>query len=324
MLLSKARLTLAQFSYKVNCVTTHADLTDFIVTQLNAKGVMVTGIEAPGDLQAYCFVGHDRKTPSLHIRRSDGAFYCFGCGIHGKNWNSIKAFLDVDVLREQDLPDDTVYLKAKIEKRIRDALNEVNLPYGIDPWTNPYRKVHPDTLRAVEAGRWFDSISRCFRIMFPIKMYGKLAGWTARRLDRAPDGSRLKTPYRNAPNISSKALLYPFDFVANLLNVTDNTVVLVEGPYDALRLVNYNIPALSILGAHNFSERNVSQISSLGVSRVIVTTDANQAGEGARIDIALELRKMFAVEHFTPPPTCDPGNMPIIALEALKELVHQK
>lgn len=291
------------------------DLSDFIVTQLTAVGVHITNpYAARADIKAFCFRGHDNKTPSLSIRRMDGAFYCFGCGVKGKNWNSLKAYLNVDEVSEQDLPDPFLMLSEHMKRQLQEAATEIQLPWDLDNWEGAWRQISPHTLNAVHASRWFDDIFRCHRILFPIKMYGEVRGWAARRLD-----GKKKTPWFNAPHMSAQDALFPLDLVRKMKK---GTVALVEGPHDALRLVNYNIPALAILGCNNYSEDNRVHLLNAGVERVVITMDSDPAGEKARYNIAPSLREMFEVEHFLCPEGKDPGNMPKKELQRLHRTVR--
>lgn len=292
----------------------------FFVDQLRRAGVRVFGEHSRSeDLQAYCFQGHDKKSASLYIQKQTGAFYCHGCGVHGANWNALRAYIDVEPLDEQDLPSRLQVMAARIKKRRRQEKFEMAIPWGTRPWTGNWRAIEEYTLRAVEASKWFDPQFHCFRIMLPVKMYGKLEGWTARRLDDPNDEERGETPYKNAPNMSSRDLLYPLDVTAQMRR---RTVVMVEGPYDALRLLNYNIPTVAILGTKNYLPENKIHLLNIGVQRVIVAMDEDRGGEEARLDIAMDLRTYFDVEHFRAPEDKDPGNMPFLYLERLAAMAR--
>jgi DNA primase len=290
------------------------DLTDFITQQLQAQGVRIRSGSAK-DLAVYCPQGHDRKSASLLVRRADGAFICFGCGIKGRNWNHLKRYLPgIETLPDEVLPSDGDLAGDALQRRLDKADSLVELPWDAEPWTEGYKHVRPSVLQEIGARRWFDGVSRCWRILFPISEDGELVNWTARRLDHSDDQR-----YRNHPGISVKSQVFPFDYVARM---RPTTVVVVEGPYDALRLVNYGIPALAILGTKNWDVHKVGLISKVGfISRVILALDNDRGGQGARLGIALDLKQAFEVDHFHPPPEKDPGDMPKQALDLLAQLV---
>jgi len=300
------------------------DLSAFITEQLNRVGVQVMENQStPTDLKAFCFKGHDSKTPSLSIRRMDGAFYCFGCGVRGKNWNKLTSYIKVDSLSEEDLPDPFVQLDYQMERAQRKALTNIDLPWDVKPWTGPYRQVSEKTLRKVNALLWYDDDTRIQdnRILFPITMYDEVAGWVARRLGAAPPGESLVMPYRNAAHMSSQDCLFPLDYV---ISMKPECVVLVEGPMDAMRLVNYDIPALSILGTRNYSPGNRIHILNTGATKVILALDGDTAGDEARYEIAPSIREMFDLAHFVCPPGKDPGNMPKDFLDKLWGMTRKK
>jgi len=283
------------------------DLSEFIVEQLSKKGIQVALRQSTGsDIAAFCFGGHDRKTPSLFFRRLDGAFYCHGCGKRGKNWNELRTYVDVDLLREQDLPDEARVLQEKLSRQWREAFLNIDLPWDVEAWQGSWRGIRQETLKNIYSFKWFDPMSLCPRILFPVTIRGEIRGWVARRLDKAPPGQKLDRPYRNAMHMSSKQMVFPYDSV---VKIRRKTLVLVEGPYDALRLINYNIPALSILGTGNFHPDNMGYFTNTCAGRIILAMDSDDAGRKARYEIAPILQEMFEVEHFICPEGEDPGSM---------------
>ena len=280
-------------------------MTDFLVAQLEARGLQVTGADSEGpNLKVMCFAGHDNKSPSLSVRKLDGAFLCFGCGVKGRNWNSLAAQIGGDTLREEDMPDPFGILNAQLKNHL--AIKAVNqeLPWGIEPWgQGKYRGLSSGFLARLEALKWYDDQMRCKRILFPIWQHQELCGWVARRLDKSND-----MKYRNASWLKSTEVLYPLDFVHQHLR--GKVAVLVEGPMDALRLCHYQIPALAIMGTNNWRAKNRNLLLRMGVEHCIVCTDADPAGIQCRYDVLEpDLEDWFEVEHFYPPSGEDPGSM---------------
>ena len=300
------------------------DLSGFIIDQLTKVGVQVAEHQStPTDLKVFCFKGHDSKTPSLSIRRIDGAFLCFGCGVKGKNWNAFASFLKVDTLGEDDIPDPFITLSYQMERKYKRALREVKLPWDVQPWEQPYRRISAETWKRVGALRWYDDDPsvQAERLLIPVSMYDEVEGWVARRTDTALPGEKLEKPYRNAPGMSSQETLLPLDLV---IAMKPETVVLVEGPMDAMRLVNYNIPALAILGTRNYIPDNRVHILNTGATKVILAMDGDEAGDEARYDIAPSIREMFDLEHFVCPEGKDPGNMPKEYLDKLWGMTRKR
>jgi 5S rRNA maturation endonuclease (ribonuclease M5) len=303
-----------RYSLGVDQSTRPKDLTDFITQQLQVQGVRIKSGSAK-DIQAYCPQGHDNKSASFLIRRADGMFICFGCGIKGRNWNHLKRYLPgIELLPDEALPNDGELAGNDCQRRLDRDISTVEIPWDSEPWTEGYKHVRLSVLQEIGARSWFDGVSRCWRILFPIAEAGELVNWTARRLDKSDDQR-----YRNYPGVSAKNQVFPFDYVAKM---RPSTVVVVEGPYDALRLVNYGIPALAILGTKNWDINKVGLISRVGfVGRIILALDNDTGGQGARLKIALDLKQTFEVDHFIPPPERDPGDMSKAALDQLAALI---
>ena len=308
------------------------DLTHFIVTELGRHGFDVEGTYSPRPwLKAQCVSpDHDDRTPSLSINRHTGSFRCFGCGIKGSGWNDLRKYLDVSMLDVHDdrLPDPFRRMRERHEVGIRRANASHTIPWDTEPWKGRWGRVAASTLRAVDARRWYDDGHRCYRILLPIRQYGELLGWTARRLDDDdfPKGERGKRPWLHSFGIAAKDILYPLDAV---IGMESRVVVLVEGPGDALRLVNYDIPGLSILGTPNWDASNVVHLMNAGAERIIIATDNDESGEGARRRIEPDLLPYFDVEHFHCPDRPggrgghDPRSMPVKYLKRLWRLTRE-
>lgn len=272
----------------------------FIAQQLMRKGVQIFR-ETPSHIQAYCPTGHDVNTASLSIRKSDGRFQCFGCKtFKGRNWNTLAKLLNADVLSEENMPDPFRLLKEDLKQKRTKSQVEVYLPWDIEPWTKSWRKVSAYTMNAATAYYHHDDKKRCDRVLLPIWMYGELVGWTARRLDKNDD-----MKYREMTGFNKLDALYPW-FLVEEMNVS--SVALVEGPYDALRLLDVDIPALSNLGSlTSWSKDKAIHLLNLGITRVVLATDGDSAGDKFRDQAEEDLKYMFELDHYYCPPKRDPG-----------------
>jgi DNA primase len=289
-----------------------SDLTHFIVAQLTELGLPVFNERGRSkNIATFCpFSDHDVDTPSLSIRKVDGRFYCFGCNESGHDWNELAERLKLDPLAEENLPDPFGILRDDLKEKHKKAIHSFKLPWDIEDFDGRWRHVGQYTLDALDTFLWYDDMLRCERILIPVYMYQRLKGWVSRRLDRPKDGVPYKMKYRNAPYMEAKDLLFPYDVVEEM---GKSSVVLVEGPYDAVRLINCDIPALAILGTNNWKAESRIDLINLGVERVIVAMDNDTSGRKARAEIIPDLEDDFDVEGFFPPSTegkNDPGAMP--------------
>jgi len=238
--------------------------------------------------------GADHKTHpyKLEITKDGSKAHCWRCDWSG-SWNSLAPKLGLVPFSKgkdkEKFPDADV---AKfVKKHVESSLNfdkEPSLPENIEVWDGitgngeAWRGLRVDFLSLLPIYLWHqvDQFgNRVERILFPFYQWGKLVGYTGRRLD---DIKIL--PYDNADFMSAKRVLFPFDYVRN--HFADvSKMVLVEGPVDALVLNQYGIPALSILGVSNWSQCKLDVLITLGVRKVITLMDGDKAGRDGAITI---------------------------------------
>lgn len=276
----------------------------FIGQQLIRKGVRIFR-ETTTHYSCFCPFqgGHDVHTASLSIRKSDGKFNCFGCPAKGASWNTLAKMLNADTLSDEEMPDPFGLFKDDLKEKRAKSQVVPYLPWDIEPWTKRWRKVSPYTMNAATAYHWYDDKKRCDRVLLPIWMYGELVGWTARRLDKVDD-----MKYREMTGFNKLDALYPW-FLVEQMNVS--SIALVEGPYDALRLLDEDIPALSNLGSlTNWSKDKAIHLINLGVTRVVIAADGDSAGDKFRDQAEEDLKHMFEIDHYYCPRKSDPGALP--------------
>ena len=238
------------------------DLADFIEQDLLRLGYEVMGARSSGMwLKLRCVnPNHRDTTPSLSINRYTGGFRCFGCAIAGRQWNDLSEWVAITELRTDDdrMPDPfRTRRKIQADRKKRDNII-YEIPWDVEPWQDHWTlpntrfRVANETLKALGAQRWYDDRDRCYRILFPCWQQEELVGWTARRLDDhifKAKGEKPPRKWRNCDGFRAKEVLFPLDAVERMRS---RYCVLVEGPGDAIRLLNYDIPALAIMGTTNW------------------------------------------------------------------------
>lgn len=299
------------------------DLAALMVQQLADRGVRCTPDSyGATNLQAYCYRNHDKSTASLSIRKTDGAFYCFGCGVHGHDWNVLARAIGADEIGEDQRPDPFLLLANQQDHQYQEVSFVPMLPWDTTPWTSSWRGMSGSFLQKVGAVHWFDEFLRCPRILFPFDQQGDLAGWVARRTDRHDE-----MKYRNMPRIKSSEKIFPLDTVARILPRTlarTKTIVLVEGPVDALKLLYWKIPALAILGTKNWKpEIKINLIETLEVGRCIVAMDNDRGGNEVQDQIVQDVGQVMTTEQFRPPEGQDPGGMAEAEIRRLRRQVYR-
>ena len=99
-------------------------------------------------------------------------------------------------------------------------------------------------------------------------------------------------------------------------------VVLVEGPYDALKLYAAGVPALAILGTGNWTAQKASILLGLGLSTVFVMMDNDKSGWEAQDRIVKDLQQSIKTVGLRLPASLkDPGGMSPSQIAWLKKKV---
>ena len=270
---------------------------------------------------------HNDSNPSCNVhighKKPIGTYHCWSCGAKGR-WEYLaeKLGLSSGQFYHPDNPfrakANAMRMRKKEEQEIRRNMFSGHMPEGCSPWEyGNFRELPEQYLISVGAKRFYDDNSSCYRIVFPVKnRIGSAIGSVARRLDNSS-----KIPWLNSPGQWALKALYPIQS----LPINPKGVVVVEGPYDALRLNYHGIPALSILGVQNWAPLKMSIIDALGIKNIILCMDGDQAGRIAEIKILESTKNRFKRKRFRLPiedPKVDPGNMSEERLEALREVYN--
>lgn len=315
---------------------------------------------------------HGEKSPSGRIlHRPDGqyagSFKCYGCG-RKASWNEIASIFGLKkygrkqaIADSQEVPSlntsslDNALL-SKGPKRTETlqlfdldnqaAVNAAGLK--ANSWRGfklPFlqrvglqlvyvRKLDPDTGEANSFGRYY--------LYLPILIRRKLRGYIKAQVFK-PEVKSIPSYINSSGSWSLKYGLFPYDHVSEMLKENEwSTVVLVEGPRDALRLIRFGIPALCIVGTHSWSKEKLRMLQFLGVSTIVLMMDGDLAGRKAtkliRTGMDSEgkvvtppLTDSFTVKtvrlwNLTDPVTgdskYDPGNCPDEILDQVFNLIH--
>ena len=267
-------------------------------------------------------VSHDLSTPQFI-----GGFRCYACGEPMK-WDvfatqtNLQPFTQVDELKVPDTPvdylDETLIGDTDSSKFIQERLTmyplDINAVRKLGLEGPTWRGFKFSFLRSLggEVAELTKKGHTNYYVYLPAMIHGKLRGYI-KALPNKVDGL---PSYFNAPGGWSKKYgLWPFDHVNNMLKEHGlATVVLVEGPRDAMRLVRAGIPALCILGTQSWSSHKILLLETLGITRVILFMDWDDAGRTAvnllytgvtntvtkgKVRIAPPLHETFDVENFS-------------------------
>lgn len=309
---------------------------------------------------------HSEKTPSgrvLHINDGIGvgSFKCMGCGRRAK-WNEIaeifglKKFGRADSLKaSQDVPPtnlnmlDDQLLSKKVNKREEVRLFELTHEAAIqaagirvNKWRTfklqflsrvgvqlaYVRKFDPETRELSDWGRYY--------MHLPIIIRGKQRGYIKAQIDK-PKDKAVPSYINSHGSWSLKYGLFPYDYTVQLMKEKGlSTVILVEGPRDALRLLKYGLPALCIMGTQSWGSSKLRLLEFTGATRIILMMDGDTAGRKATrmITTGLDsngnrvsppLSTSFFVKTvrlwYADEPGLDPGNCPLDILRSVRKLL---
>lgn len=245
---------------------------------------------------------HSEKTPSGQIfhgpqTRLPGYFLCRGCGEKG-NWNKVAPYLGLKPFTRQKAED---AYSVPLAKKETEAKAE-RLKFKELPRKKVWRSIKTNFLISIGAKygyKWLEDYDRWSQkfIWLPVHVGGDLKGYIKARIKKDPEG---KFPsYLNKKGAWSKRTgLFPFDPAIELMKeLHSSTVVLVEGPRDALRLLSYGIPCMAILGTTSWTMFKPELLELHGVKQVLVMMDGDDAGIAASKLVIPDLKKLLKVKR---------------------------
>jgi len=225
---------------------------------------------------------HSENTPSGRIfhsqsTKSPGFFKCYGCGKTAP-WDEVAPMLGLKAYKWA--PPSEQYAHTLRERR-QDP-GEVKLVFYPLPAGKVWREIKTDFLLEVVKARmcraiYDDGIRSAKMLYFPVMVKGELRGYIRARTRKDKNG---KPSYLNSRGGWSHDYgLFLYDQAVALMNKLGlKTIVLCEGPRDALRLQTLGIPAISILGTQSWSTRKSQLIEMTGAERIVLAFDGDDAG----------------------------------------------
>lgn len=230
--------------------------------------------------------GGKERTPSFRINLQKGKypigyFYCYGCNKHGL-WNDLAAvipglsLIEGEELKSQEL------LMTKLTPQQRSSLYSEDLQESIDfksmvEWDEKeiWRKINGSLLYKIGGKKFYNKVTKMNQLFLPCYQNKKLRGGIRCVIDRQPG----QKGYFNTSGPWVRKTLFPYDFVKEYYKERNKILALVEGPRDALNMIQYGFPALAILGAHNWSQLKADLVSLLNPNLLVFAFDSDEAGE---------------------------------------------
>lgn len=237
--------------------------------------------------------GGQERTQSCRINLTKnskypaGYFYCYGCGKFG-NWNELaQGIPNLELLSDEEVKHQDLVI-AKLTAAQKSALlgfdesEIVNFSTMVD-W-NPkkiWRKIDGQLLHDIGAKKFFNKSFQSNQIFLPAYQNNNLKGGIKAILERMAH----ETAYFNTSGPWVKKTLFPYDYVKKFMKTRGNIVALVEGPRDALNMIQNGFPALAILGSKNWSTFKANLTLLLDPSLIVLAFDADEAGESATASV---------------------------------------
>lgn len=293
-----------------------------------------------------CCPFHAEKTPSCSVNLSYdndvpiGFFHCFGCGEKG-DWNKFADVLNLRHIKEwQSKIGSTEYAKNRETKNRINLLGKNNqsiqrlfdeVGNEVIPWPKSmeWRSYKGKFLSRIGMYCFNDPRTDELQMLFPVYIRGRYKGGVRATMEKVS----WKSSYLTTKGgwVKDYGLL-GFDLIEEKNLFGCNSVVLVEGPRDWLRLTKEKIPCLGILGSKSVSKKKMLLIQSLGVKCIYSLPDNDVSGEGMAVLVkkyADELgikseylrlpRKKDASGKIIP---MDPDNAPPKVISKIKRIVY--
>lgn len=266
-----------------------------------------------------------------------GFGHCFSCG-KTKNWNDIAAKYGLEKYGEGDDADiwavkpdfdklsDRMFAEDDGES-LDHLCPQMRIPFHLG-WQKgiKWRGIKSKTLISIGAHYGLDEETEDQAVILPVNVQGDLVGAVKARW-KPQDGS---PSYINSPGKWTKRKgLFLLD---ESLEIGDgSTIILGEGPRDALRLYQDGLPGVSILGVTNWTKAKRDLLMEAGVETIILCMDGDKAGNDALKKIKPDLIGYFDVYVFNlnkwrkrlKLDKIDPGNAPKIVMDRLHKMYER-
>jgi 5S rRNA maturation endonuclease (ribonuclease M5) len=242
---------------------------------------------------------HSENTPSGRIfhsqsTKSPGYFRCYGCGKKAP-WDEVAPKLG---LKPYQWAKPSVQYAYALRKRDEQVVRK--LKFCPLPANKVWRGIKTNFLLRFGAqmciALYDDGIKSAKMLYFPVMVKSELRGYIRARVRKVED----KPSYLNAPGPWSHDYgLFMYDYAVDLMiRLGLKTIVLCEGPRDAIRLNSLRIPAIAILGTTSWSKRKSQLVEMTGAKVVILAFDGDDAGLKAIELVQPELESMIKVKIF--------------------------
>ena len=242
---------------------------------------------------------HADTSPSARVLhypdgQGSGSMKCYACGARA-SWNQLATALGLKKYGKRDAAQDTMdvpitdldalddtFLKETSKEDIKlysllDEKHQQRAGLVSGKWRG-YKLEFLESLdiqlcRVVKTGRYY--------VYLPININGATKGYIKAQITKPAD-KRIPSYINSKGGWSHKYGLFPFDPAVAMMNEFGlTTIVLVEGPRDALRLIRFGIPAVCIMGTQSWGNAKMKKLINAGVLTIVLMMDGDKAGRDA-------------------------------------------
>jgi DNA primase len=261
---------------------------------LNDKGIAFT--PSGRDFVINCLnPEHPDNNPSLRIDRLSGIGHCFSCGFKLNIFNHFDVKNNFQLVLIEDL-------HTKINKILNQSI-ELQFPKGYRLFTEDYRGISAQTYVKYEA---FTHKNFENRIVFPL--YNNL-GILIAFLGRA-----IYSDCHPRYDIQPSGVTLPF--FPRSINPISGEIILVEGIFDALNLIDKGyLNVVALLGLNTLNEKNIKEKIPIfklsGVTKIRIFFDSDLPGKkhAELLSNALKKESMLCEILEIPEEDSDPGEL---------------
>lgn len=271
-------------------------------------------------------------TPSMKVNINPesnfklGSSHCFACGAHYPSWNALAERLHMKGYSEDDVfsvVEDIV--PPASEMLVDDADSLTTQMKAMDEWPSdtPWRNIPGRLVNAVGGMKGYSEKIEEHMLFLPCYMNTVLIGGIWANIVK-----RGRKNYFNTPGQWASRALFPFDYTKKMLHKQrGHVLVLVEGPRDALRLLQYRIPTLALITASGFApttaDKKGALLSDLGIHTIITALDNDEAGRVGTAHIKQALSDEYDIFRFSYSSKYkDPCDLPVKRIKALRNIVY--
>lgn len=292
------------------------DYHSFVIDQLTKTGRRF--IDKGAYVLCICpsHAGGNENNPSRKINISGDKYtplesWCWACsssdGKQKLSWNELAALTGMAPIRDEagDIEEegDSLWLSLPTPDDFYGVKSEEIRHF---PWKGNWRGIEESIL--LKAGASVVNAKDEPRLYLPVTIDGEEVGNIQCVIKVTKESHRIKY-LLSKDNHWTRNTLYPIDLAFPMAEKL-GFICIVEGARDALRLIQWGVPAVCTCGTNNYTRAKRDSLEELGV-RVVIATDDDEAGDKLRDKIDYELKTYtdLKVSHLRFTDGTDPGQL---------------